>query len=179
MPDFGILKSDLVTSSALGQSQSTPDFKQEIQVNVKGEIGDKLKIDADWNTQRTFEYENQLHVKYQGYEDDLVQSVEAGNVSLPTNSSFISGGSALFGIMAKFQLGPLHLTTVATQKKGQIKQLSISGGGQSTPFTLRPSDYSQCHFFIDVSYIHSMTLLYQVPSLTYAGYVKMPRLHEY
>ena len=101
----------------------------------------------------------------QGYEDELVQSVEAGNVSLPTNSSFISGGSALFGIMAKFQIGPLRLTTVATQKKGQIKELSISGGGQSTPFEVRPPDYSKCHFFIDTSYIKFYENVYQVPPI--------------
>jgi cell surface protein SprA len=171
---FRNTKSDLFISSALGQSQSTPDFKQEIQVNVKGEIGDKLKIDADWNTQRTFEYENQLHVKYQGYEDELVQSVEAGNVSLPTNSSFISGGSALFGIMAKFQIGPLRLTTVTTQKKGQIKELSLSGGGQSTPVEIRPANYSRCHFFIDTSYIKFYENIYQVPPVIAP---EMQRMH--
>ena len=160
---FRNVKSDLYVSSALGQSQSTPDFKQEIQVNVKGEIGDKLKIDADWNTQRTFEYENQLHVNYQGYEDELVQSVEAGNVSLPTNSSFISGGSALFGIMAKFQLGPLRLTTVTTQKKGQIKELALSGGGEASAVEIRPPNYSKCHFFIDTAYINFYEHVYAVP----------------
>jgi hypothetical protein len=150
---FRNTKYDLATSNPLGQSQSTPDFKQQIQVTVNGEIGDKLNIAADWNTQRTFEYENQLHVKYTGYEDEIVQSVEAGNVSLPTNSSFISGGSALFGIMAKFQLGPLRLTTVATQKKGQIKEISVSGGGEAKPIEIRPASYSTNHFFIDTSYI--------------------------
>jgi len=59
---FSNTKYDLATSNPLGQSQSTPDFKQQIQVTVNGEIGDKLNIAADWNTQRTFEYENQLHV---------------------------------------------------------------------------------------------------------------------
>jgi hypothetical protein len=150
---FRNTKYDLATSNPLGQSQSTPDFTQQIQVTVNGEIGDKLNIAADWNTQRTFDYENQLHVKYSGYEDEIVQSVEAGNVSLPTNSSFISGGSALFGILAKFQLGPLRLTTVATQKKGQIKEISVSGGGQLTPIEIRPANYSTNHFFIDTSYI--------------------------
>jgi cell surface protein SprA len=150
---FRNTKYDLASSNPLGQSQSTPDFKQQIQVNVNGEIGDKLKIAADWNTQRTFEYENQLHVKYTGYEDEIVQSVEAGNVSLPTNSSFISGGSALFGIMAKFQIGPLNLTTVATQKKGQIKEISVSGGSEAKPIEIRPAEYSRNHFFIDTSYI--------------------------
>jgi len=158
---FRNTKYDLATSNPLGQSQSTPDFTQQIQVTVNGEIGDKLNIAADWNTQRTFDYENQLHVKYTGYEDEVVQSVEAGNVSLPTNSSFISGGSALFGILAKFQLGPLRLTTVATQKKGQIKEISVSGGGQLTPIEIRPANYSTNHFFIDTSYIALYPDLYQ------------------
>ena len=70
---FQNVKYDLYTASATGQSQSTPQFSQQVQINVRGEIGDKLKMDADWNTQRTFDYENQLHVKYQGYDDDLVQ----------------------------------------------------------------------------------------------------------
>ncbi len=150
---FRNIKSDLFSANPLGQSQNIPDFRQEIQVNVKGEIGDKLKIDADWNTQRTFEYENQLHVKYQGYEDEIVQTVEAGNVSLPTNSAFFGGGQALFGIKAQFQMGPLHLTTVATQKKGEIKALSLSGGGQANAFEKRAADYSKSHYFIDTSYI--------------------------
>ena len=145
--------SDLFVNNPLGQSRSEPDFSQEVQVNVKGQIGDKLNINADWNTQRTFEYENQLKVQYKGYDDDIIQSVEAGNVSLTTNSSFISSSSALFGIKAGFQFGPLKLTTVASQKKGQIKALAVSGGGRPTPFEKRATDYSHDHYFIDTSYI--------------------------
>lgn len=150
---FRNTQSDLFQSNPLAQSRSEPDFSQEVQVNVKGEIGDKLKIDADWNTQRTFEYENQLKVRYTGYADDIIQTIEAGNVSLPTNSSFISSSSALFGIKAGFQFGPLKLTTVASQKKGQVKQLSVSGGGRPTPFEKRATDYSQDHYVVDTSYI--------------------------
>jgi cell surface protein SprA len=150
---FKNTKSDLFLNNPLAQSQSAPDFSQEIQVNVKGQIGDKLTIDADWNTQRQFEYENQLKVHYKGYDDDIIQSVEAGNVSLTTNSSFISSSSALFGIKAGFQFGPLKLTTVASQKKGQIKGLSVSGGGKPTPFEKRATDYSTDYYFIDTSYI--------------------------
>jgi hypothetical protein len=160
---FRNTKSDAFTASPLGQSRNEPDFKQEIQVNVKGEIGDKLKIDADWNTQRTFEYENQLKVRYTGYEDEIVQSVEAGNVSLPTNSSFFNGGQALFGLKALFQVGPLRLTTVATQKKGQIKEISISGGSEAKQIEIRPSNYSTNHFFIDESYIPLYEQCYRVP----------------
>ena len=163
---FKNTKSDLFLDNPLAQSRSEPDFSQEVQVNVKGQIGDKLSIDADWNTQRQFEYENQLKVHYKGYEDDIIQSVEAGNVSLTTNSSFISSSAALFGIKAGFQFGPLKLTTVASQKKGQIKALSVSGGGKPTPFEKRATDYSTDHYFIDTSYIPYFDIYYQSSGLT-------------
>jgi len=150
---FRNTKNDQFVNSPLGQTRNEPDFNQEVQINLRGDIGDKLNIAADWNTQRTFEYENQLKVHYKGYEDEIVQSVQAGNVSLPTSSAFIPPSQALFGILAKFQFGPLNLTTVASQKKGQIKELSVSGGARPTPFERRPTDYSKDHYFIDTAYI--------------------------
>ncbi len=149
---FRNVKSDLFTASPLGQSRNEPDFKQEVQVTVNGQIGDKLTIKADWNTQRTFDYENQLQVKYTGYEDEIVQSVEAGNVSLQTGSSLIPASQALFGFKAGFQFGPLRLTTIATQKKGQIKELTASGASSGQQFQIKPHEYSKYHFFIDTAY---------------------------
>jgi cell surface protein SprA len=149
---FRSQQTDQSTISALGNVQNTPDFNQDVQINVNGTIGDKLNINADWNTQRTFDYENQLKIKYTGYEDEIVQSVEAGNVSLSTPSSFIGSSQALFGFKAAFLMGPLRLTTLASQKKGQIKEVSLSGGAQDQPFELRAYQYSTSHYFLDTLY---------------------------
>jgi len=140
-----------VTASFLGNTRNEPDFKQQVQINVNGTIGDKLSIRADWNTERTFEYENQLKLKYTGYEDEIVKNVEAGNVSLQT-SPLVGGSEALFGVKADFQFGPLSLTTLASQKKGEVKEVAISGGSTSQEFTLHAYDYSKNHYFIDTLY---------------------------
>lgn len=140
-----------VTASLLGNTRNEPDFKQQVQISVNGTIGDKLNISADWNTERTFEYENQLKIKYTGYEDEIIQNIEAGNVSLQT-SSLVGGGEALFGIKAQFKMGPLSLTTIASQKKGEIKEVSVSGGSTATEFAIRPYDYSTNHYFLDTIY---------------------------
>ncbi len=150
---FTNTQTDQVTLSSLGSTINQPDFSQEVQINVSGTIGDKLNILADWNTQRTFDYENQLKIKYTGYDDEIVQSVEAGNVSLATNSSFISSSSALFGIKSVFQFGPLKLTAIASQKKGTIQQKNITGGSSVTNFTLHAYQYNTDHYFVDTSYI--------------------------
>lgn len=140
-----------VTASLLGNTRNEPDFNQQVQINVNGTIGDKLTIAADWNTERTFEYENQLKLHYKGYEDEIIQSIEAGNVSLQT-SSLVGGGEALFGIKALFQFGPFSLTALASQKKSEVEEVSVSGGSQTNEFEIRAYEYSQNHYFVDLIY---------------------------
>ncbi|MGB9664626.1 MAG: cell surface protein SprA, partial [Ignavibacteria bacterium] len=144
-------KTEGVTASLLGNVRNEPNFKQDVQINISGTIGDKLTIMADWNTQNTFEYENQLKIKYTGYPDEIVQSVEAGNVSLQT-SPLVGGGEALFGVKAKFQLGPLWLTAIASQKKGEVKEKVLSGGAEAQQFKKRVYEYSTNHYFVDTVY---------------------------
>lgn len=149
---FRTQKSDQTTLSRYDQIRNEPDFNQEVQIGVDGTIGDKLNIKADWNTQRVFEYENQLKIKYTGYEDEIVQTVEAGNVSLASPSTFVGSSQALFGIKAKFQLGPVSLTTLLSQKKGQTKELSVSGGAQERTNEIKPTQYANNHYFLDTVY---------------------------
>ncbi len=140
-----------VTASLLGNVRNEPNFKQDVQININGTIGDKLNIMADWNTQNTFEYENQLKIKYTGYTDEIVQSVEAGNVSLQT-SPLVGGGEALFGVKARMQLGPLMLTALASQKKGEVREKILSGGAEAQSFTIHAYQYSTNHYFVDTIY---------------------------
>lgn len=140
-----------ITTSALGNTRNEPDFKQTVQINLSGTIGDKLTLGADWNTERQFQYENQLKLKYTGFEDEIIQSIEAGNVSLQT-SPLIGGSEALFGVKALFKMGPFSLTALASQKKSEIKEVSVSGGAKSQKFEIHAYDYSPNHFFIHEKY---------------------------
>ncbi len=143
-----------VTASLLGNTRNEPDFKQQVQINVNGTIGDKLNIAADWNTERTFEYQNQLHIKYTGYDDEIIQNVEAGNVSMQA-SPLVGGSEALFGIKADLKIGPLSLTTLASQKKGEVKEVAVNGGATSQTFSIRAYNYATNNFFIDTLYASS------------------------
>ena len=144
-----------VTASRFGNTRNEPDFKQQVQINVSGTIGDKLNISADWNTERTFEYENQLKITYTGYEDEIIQKIEAGNVSMQT-SPLVGGAEALFGIKAQFKMGPLRLTTIASQKKGETKEVSVSGGSTAQDYSIRAYNYSDNHYFLDVIYADTL-----------------------
>ena len=86
---FG-LKINRLDNPSLTEEQrrtTTFDFQEKIQMNVIGKIGDKLKLTTNFNTEATFDFENNMKLEYTGYEDEIVKKIEVGNVSLPLNGS--------------------------------------------------------------------------------------------
>ena len=116
------------------------DFDEKIQLNVVGNIGDKLKITTNYNTQSQFDFENQVKLDYTGYDDEIIKKVEAGNVSLPLRGSLISGSQALFGLKAQLQFGRLTVTSVLSQQKSEQKEITINSGSQTTDFRLQSEE---------------------------------------
>ena len=125
-------------------------FDEKINLNVNGKVGDKVNMNLNYNTDATFDFDQQnLKLKYEGKEDEIIKLVEAGNISFPSNSSLVKGASSLFGIRTDLQFGKLKLQTVVSQKKSSSKSVSSKGGVQLTPFEIDASDYEDNrHFFL-------------------------------
>lgn len=141
--DDGTLPPDLRT-------RVDPTFNQNLQLNIQGTIGDKLTIATDWDTERQFDFENRLSIVYKGYEDEIIKSIEMGNVSIETGNSLVSGGKSLFGIKAVSELGPVKVSSVVSQQRGKNNTQKISGGSQETTISLSAADYEDGrHFFLD------------------------------
>ncbi len=125
------------------------DFNEKIQMNVTAKIGTKLTFKAAYNTESSFNFENQLKLKYVGSKDDIIQSIEAGNVSLPLNSTLITGAQSLFGIKTKLQFGKTSVTAVFSQQQSETKNITVQNGAQQNSFKLTPLDYEDNrHFFL-------------------------------
>ncbi|CAG5086207.1 T9SS outer membrane translocon Sov/SprA [Parvicella tangerina] len=128
---------------------TTFDFDQQIQMNLTGKIGDFMKIGFNYNTEATFDFENQLKLNYAGDEDEIIEVLEAGNVSMPLNSSLIQGSQSLFGIKSKLRFGRLSVTTILSQDRGQKKEIEVSGGAQVQEFEIKVDNYEENrHFFV-------------------------------
>ena len=125
-------------------------FDEKINLNVNGKVGDKVNMNLGYNTDATFDFDQQnLKLKYDGKEDEIIKLVEAGNISFPSNSSLITGSSSLFGLRTDLQFGKLKLQLVASQKKSNTSSVSSQGGVQLTPFEMDASDYEDnTHFFL-------------------------------
>lgn len=146
----------LATQGALFSGSETGlDFKQEINISTNGTIGDKLKVGADWGSERSFQFENLLKLGYTGFPDEILQSIEAGNVSLTTPSQYIGTQQALFGVKAVSRFGPLYVTALVAQKKGDRQSKSFGGGTGSTSLEhiIQPANYKRTNFFLDTIYI--------------------------
>lgn len=125
-------------------------FDEKINLNVNGKVGDKVNMNLNYNTDATLDYDAQnMKLKYDGKEDEIIKLVEAGNVSFPSNSSLVKGASSLFGVRTDMQFGKLKLQMVASQKKSASKSVSSRGGVQLTPFEINVADYEENrHFFL-------------------------------
>lgn len=107
-------------------------MKQTQRFKVEGKIGENVSVYVDQDSERPFEFENAIKLNYSSDEDGIVQSIEAGNVSLSLPGTrfvtFSAQSAGLFGIKSKFKVGALDITAIASMEKGKKNTLSLDGG---------------------------------------------------
>ncbi|MHC2992821.1 gliding motility-like protein [Pontibacter sp. HJ8] len=131
------------------QSTGDFDFDQNISLNLVGKIGEKMRLNFNWDNNANFEFENNMKLDYTGYEEEIIRKVEAGNVSLPLNNSLITGAQNLFGIKTQLQFGRLGVTAIAANLRGRNDEVVIQNGAQNKPFEIRADQYDRDrHFFL-------------------------------
>lgn len=153
--DLGVLftKQDNPTFSPRNRSNFTFDFDQRISLNLMGKVGNRLQVTANYDTQSTFDFQNLIKLEFdpnaEGGEDSIIKKLEIGNVSMPLNSSLITGAQSLFGVKAQLQFGKTTVTGVFSEQKSQSNTVIAEGGGTLEEFELFVRDYDENrHFFL-------------------------------
>ena len=153
--DLGVryTKQDNPSFSPRNRATTTFDFDQRISMSLQGKVGTRLNVNANYDTQSTFAFQNLIKLEFDpsvnGGEDSILQKLEIGNVSMPLNSSLIRGAQSLFGVKAQFQFGKTTITGVFSEQKSQTKSVTAQGGGTIQDFDLFSLDYdSDRHFFL-------------------------------
>ena len=143
-------KTDNPSLSLKSRRKTYFSFDQKIQATIGASVGDKMKFDMTYNTDATFDYDaKNLKLNYEGKEDEIIKSIEAGNVSMTTGSSLIRGGTSLFGLKTQLQFGKLTLTGLVSQQNSESKTVNTTGGVQTTPFSIKADNYDENrHFFL-------------------------------
>lgn len=142
-------KQDNPSFSPRNRSSLTFDFDQRISMSLMGKVGTRLEVNANYDTQSTFAFQNLFKLAYTPTEDDIIQKVEVGNVSMPLNSTLIRGAQSLFGVKTQLQFGKTTVTGVFSEQKSQTKSVVAEGGGTIQNFDLYALDYdNDRHFFL-------------------------------
>ena len=125
-------------------------FDEKIQASIQGKVGSKLNFNMSYNTEASFSFDQQnLKLNYKGEEDDIIQSIEAGNVTLDLPSSLIRGSKALFGIKANLKFGKFKIQALVSQQNSEAQTVSSQGGAQMTRFDIAGDNYDENrHFFL-------------------------------
>lgn len=135
--------------SEQNRSSFTFDFDQQINAGITAQIGERLKLTANYDTQSTFDFQNLIKLEYTPTEDDILQGIEAGNVTMPIKNSLINGSQSLFGVKTKLQFGKTNITAVFSQQNSESTTVTAEAGASIEEFELRATDYdNDRHFFL-------------------------------
>ena len=149
--DLGLLftKQDNPSFSPRNRSNLSFDFDQRISLSLLGKVGERLQVTANYDTESTFDFQNQIKLEYTPTEDDIIRKIEVGNVSLPLNSTLIQGAQSLFGVKTELQFGKTTITGVFSEQKSETRSVSAEGGATVTEYELFALDYDENrHFFL-------------------------------
>jgi len=124
------------------------DFNENADLNVIANIGDKLKLPINYNTLANFDFQNQLKLDYKGKDDEILKSVQAGNISFQTKSTLMASVQSLFGISTQLQFGKLFVTTTLAEQRSQTQSLTLQGGGVSQSINMKMDAYDANRDFL-------------------------------
>ena len=206
--DLGVMytKQENPAFSPRNQSNFTFDFDQRISLSLTGKVGTRLKVNANYDTQSTFDFQNLFKIEYtplnnpeellgekgskllnkgrqledQGRqllsdptgaanglaqkelnklnsdnEDSILQKLELGNVSMPLNSSLITGAQSLFGVKTELQFGKTRVTAVFSEQQSETRSVTAQGGGTLEDFEFFGLDYDENRHFFLAQYFRS------------------------
>ncbi len=149
--DLGIryTKQDNPAFSPRNRAVTTFDFDQRISMSLTGKVGTRLNVNANYDTESTFAFQNLIKLDFAPTEDDIIQKIEVGNVNMPLSSSLIRGAQSLFGVKAQLQFGKTTVTGVFSEQKSQTRTVTSQGGGTIQDFDLFAQEYdADRHFFL-------------------------------
>ena len=124
------------------------DMKQELNVNLTGSIGDRIKVDIDQSSNVTTSIDNQVKLRYEGGDDDMIRSVELGNTNLSVEgASFRQEG--LFGIKTVARLGSVDLQAIASKQEGKTETARFTPSGELKQVQIRDLEYiHRTYYFV-------------------------------
>ncbi len=132
---------------------SAPRIENNLRLNVRGLIGQRVHIDVDIDTDDA-QFGNTIRAYYQGLEDEVVRRIDVGSITFrPMQSRFMTSAipSENFGVSVELEFGPLLLQGLYATQKGKVAaERTYRIGGETVEpqdRLVRDLDYESGRFF--------------------------------
>ncbi|MCA9755150.1 MAG: cell surface protein SprA [Candidatus Eisenbacteria bacterium] len=126
-------------------------MEQKLNLRLTGTIGDKVTVDVEQSSESDTPLANRIKIRYNGYEDEIVQRVELGNTSLRLPGtkyvSFNGQAEGLFGINALAKLGDVDFNLILSKQEGKSDEKSIKLTAEVQTVRIEDYDYVAGTFF--------------------------------
>ena len=148
------------------------DFNQNINMDITGQIGTNMKVNMKYNTRANFDFENISKLERTGKEDDILQKIALGQVSLELPTTLIPSSQTLFGFKTQLKFGRSTVDFIVAQSKGKRTEINVTGKAQVQKFEITADNYeANRHYFLNLyhqqHYDTAMSTLPVVNSTTY------------
>ncbi len=150
-----------------------PAFDYQFSVRSGGVIADRVHVNVDYESTREFDASNNISVFYQGKSDEMIQRLEAGNVSLQAPASrYLTSGipSGNYGVQMTGQLGPMRFTSIFANQKGNVSKDNV--------FTVGERTFQEVERSIEDIQIESRRFFFTVDPRQFQGYPNVDVLNR-
>ncbi len=133
------------------------EMRQDLNLRLRGTIGDKISVNVRHSSQSDLAFmdPSTIEIEYEGDEDEIIQSIKAGNISLSlTGSEFIrysASSTGLFGIRSDLKFGDLEITAIASKEEAEKLSRRFTGTDAADSLHFRSHNYAtRTHYYVVV-----------------------------
>ena len=149
------------------------DMRQDLTLRLNGTIGRKIHVSVNHqsSSEDQFTQPSEVNISYRGDDDEIIQSIEGGNIALALSGSrYISqtmSSEGVFGIKSELELGNLKMTAIMGKDEAKKNTQSFTGSAKADSVIFASKDFApRTHYFINDPH-----LLYETYSQADAGTV--------
>ncbi len=125
------------------------DLNQHISMGLTGHVGKNLNLNLNYDTKSMFNFNNQMKLNFNPGEDDILQKIEVGNVSMQSKNTLIKGAQNLMGLKTVMKFGNTEVTLVGAEQKSSVQTVQARGGDVMEDFEKDILHYDENrHFFL-------------------------------
>ena len=130
--------------------------RQDLILQLRGTVGEKIHVNVNHRSTSEddlFSEPSEVNVRYEGTEDEIVKTIDGGNISLSlSGSNYISynaSSEGLFGIKSEMEIGNLDITTIVGQDQAKNDTKTRNGDAEADSLSIYSKSYvNRNHYFV-------------------------------